>query len=65
MKRFDVMKWLRKVRDEDYRRHRGMTPEQIIEDARKGAAEFRAMMEKRRAKQKRGARHRPPKAAAK
>ena len=44
MKRFDVLKWLRKVRDENYERQKDMSPEELIADTKAGAERFRASM---------------------
>ena len=48
MKRFDVMKWLRKVRDERAARQQGMSHEQKLEETRAGAARFRAPVARRK-----------------
>ena len=42
MKRFDVMKWLRKVRDENYERTKNMSPEELLADTRARVEKFRA-----------------------
>jgi len=39
-KKFDVMNWLRKVRDENYTATRGLTPEQLIAQTHAGAKAF-------------------------
>ena len=47
-KNFDVMKWLRKVRDERAWRQQNMSHEQKLEDTRAGAARFRASVAHRK-----------------
>lgn len=47
-KNFDVMKWLRKVRDENYERQKGMSPEEMIADTKARAARFRASVDRRK-----------------
>ena len=42
MRRFKVLPWLRKVREENYRQDRGLTPEQVIDRTRAEARAFRA-----------------------
>jgi hypothetical protein len=47
-KKFDVMKWLCKVRDKRAARQQGMSHEQILEETRAGSARFRASMARRK-----------------
>lgn len=42
MKKFDALKWIRKVRDDHYEQHRNLTAEQRIEQTRAEAEAFRA-----------------------
>jgi hypothetical protein len=48
MKKFDVLKWIRKIRDENYERTKHMSPEELIADTRAGAARFRASVVRRK-----------------
>jgi hypothetical protein len=47
-KNFDVMKWLRKVRDDRAARQEGMSHEQKLEETRAGTARFRASVARRK-----------------
>lgn len=42
MKKFDVLRWLRKLRDEHQQRQRAVSPEQQIEQTKAEAQAFRA-----------------------
>ena len=48
--RFDVMKWLRKVREDNYKATRNLTPEQLIAQTRAGAEAFEKSQPKVRAR---------------
>ena len=41
-KRFDVLKWIRDIRDENYKRERDLTPQEQIRRTRSQAERFRA-----------------------
>jgi hypothetical protein len=41
-KKFDVLKWIRDIRDENYKRERDLTPQEQIKQARSQAERFRA-----------------------
>ena len=42
MKNFDALKWIRQVRDANYRKQRHLTLEQQVAQTRQEAAKFRA-----------------------
>jgi hypothetical protein len=52
MKRFDVLTWLRKVRDTHYQQERNSSPEQVIEGTQAQAKEFRMTRPRRRTRSK-------------
>lgn len=50
-KTFDTLAWIRKVRDDNYRRGRGLSPEQVLDGTRAKAEVFRSYRAKRRVRQ--------------
>ena len=37
---FKVMEWIRRIRDEDYKKHKKLTPREKVEHTRKVAEKF-------------------------